>query len=465
MSDIRTYNTKRQIFDYDALVPASGSTAVLCVNRDVIPVIIELLSTRGLWRSSYFTAQTAQNYTIPDASEFDNIADIISETVLNLQYGYDMDLSSLLVESLNNINTTLQEVRDAINDQSETMAQCSCGCASTGTNPHPEDTSVACTTPEGFDSYNLFLDYACQAVNWLTDKSMVAMKQIEQNYFNFYFDYIAEISNNDLSVTEVYQRVAQDLSSIFPLEWLYNMSDNDKTNLISSMVDLYISFRDDVQIRYPEIDPIDDVISDWYAAAGHYFDYFDTNHDTIAQDLFDSSTAAAMLSTFDDYIALAATYAAAQPTGGSGLTLVDDIMGKIFGVGVAMLPFVKSPTIAQYTLGSYVCTGTGDCCPEIAVLACTQLTLTKFKAVWKDGQYQVDLINNAVDIGNHCAAKGQWTNPTLDDGAVDTFEFYDDANDLTLNGAYPPGGETCDRRVRYLSSVSFTINQDVVGCA
>lgn len=465
MTDVRRIGNKRLLFDSNSVVAGGGETAIVCINRDIIPIIIEFLSTRGITRTSYFTAVSTQTYTLPDLGTFDSIRDIIAQGVSDLQQGYSMATCDAIVSSLEAIGVTMKEIRDSVNNQSQILAQSQCGCVGQGTNPTPEDQSTPCVVPAGFDDWSDFTTYSCQFVNWFLDKLMIAMEQIRQSYFWLYYDYFPNDENNPISVTQIYQMMAQMEAATFPLEWLYNLGDPTKAGYLTALTDLYLRFRTDKFLRVPETDPVEDVIQDWYDGAMHMREYFDDNYNTIAQDLYDAQNAADFLTEVQNAMSAAETYASGQPTGGTGLSYVCEVMNSIVDVGVAMLGFTKSTIIDAYTVGSYSCTGEKGCCPTVAIVTGQNAGTDTYSSVFKDGFYTVDLVNNAYAPLNTCGVTLEWVIATSVSGTPDSAQFYDDSDVPTISVNWPMASNQCDRRVKWTGAAPFTIVQGTTTCS
>jgi len=101
MPEFRAYYDKRQIVDFNSVVGDLGTDGIYCVDNGVMRILRYLVSTRGLWRSTYCIDSFESGYTIPNVSEFLLIERAISEFLGG------KDMSCDLVSALN-------EIRDAI---------------------------------------------------------------------------------------------------------------------------------------------------------------------------------------------------------------------------------------------------------------------------------------------------------------------------------------------------------------
>jgi len=460
------YYPSRTIFHSDSLVFGSGKETLVCINRDLIPIIIEYLSTRGLYKTTYFKSQGSQYYTLPDDSDFNVIRNIISEAVFQLQLGFDMALCDDLSATIASLNQSLAGINNSIQLQTQAILASTCCEETEGGNPDPQDDSEACVTPQGFENWSEFNTYGCRAANWIVDKLIVGGAQLGRSWFIHSGDFQNPSSQYLESVTQVFQRISRYQPSMIPFDWLLNLSDQNKTAIKTKMTNLYMSFRADRYIRAPETATIDEVISDWYDAALHYTDYILDNKEAIIQDFYESLTATDLLDRVDYMLSLAYAYADAQSTGQLGLELVREIMESLFDVGVTMLPFQKSPTLNSYTTGIFDCTGTrGECCPTIALLVGQHTGQDQYTSVYQSGFNRVDLINNATDVLETCGVTLQWVPPSIISGDYDSYEIYDDNNDFDSEVVGHQVGQICIRRIVYKSSVPFVIEVGANECS
>lgn len=460
MTNVVKWHPNRTIFDANALVNGGGETTLVCINRDVIPIIIEYLSTRGLALNSYFVGTPAQTYTTPDVATFDVVDRLISGAIYDLQQGYDMGTCDLLNDNLVAINVTLKEVRDALAAQTQAQVSVACGCGPSGTNPNASDNSTACLTPADFGSWAEFIAYSCNAANWIFDTLENSMRFVQNNYHSFIGDYtLSGAGATTLGVTQVYQRFAQIFPGVLPLEWSYNLADTKRAALYSNLTDHYIRFRTDKFLRVPETDPLADVVNDWYDGARHMADYFGANQATIVQAFFDAQTAGALLTEVADQVTNAYDYADLQGSGDPGLDFVKGIIDQVYDIGVALIAFTKSIAVQSYQ-GAIACTGDKGCCPVVALLQGVSQGSNQYTSVPSGGKHVVDLINYATAIGQHCDGEGQWDIPTMIAGDdPDSYEIFDDSNVSQGVTAWPMASATSGRRILWVGSSEFTIEQ------
>lgn len=79
-SETRNYRAnKRQIINYNNLISEIGEAQLVCVDKGVLSIARKLVSTRGLWRTTYATDYDDNFYHIPDDAEFRVIEDAIGE--------------------------------------------------------------------------------------------------------------------------------------------------------------------------------------------------------------------------------------------------------------------------------------------------------------------------------------------------------------------------------------------------
>ena len=456
MAEIRKYGSNRQIFSSDVLANSTREKTIICVDYDIIPMLVEFLATRGLWRTSYYASQEPQHYTLPDDDDFNTITNFIADNISELQAGYSMGCFDDVVGVLNLINGNLVDITSTLNKQAEITAQGQCGCQASGTNPIPVDSSVACETPEGFDSFTDYVNYSCKFVNWFYDKVIVAIKQIEQSFFWLYADYAQASSTERMSITQVYMIIAARQSLLIPTEWLYNLSDPTKSLIVQGMVDLYYRYATDKFLRVPETDTVEDVIADWYGAIGFIAEDLITNRTANIATLYSSQDLATFLSDWATMIDTAYTYADAQTPGQTGLSYAETIINALVDVGLAGLGWSKSVTINAFT-SLTPCSGFKGCCPVNFTLTGIELGGKQYQSVLVDGVHTVDIIHNATGIGSTCSGAAEGVDPTADTGTITLYSWYT-GDGSTLSGTSPtPTGLKCIRRWKFTSPNSFTV--------
>lgn len=158
MDDERKYYRTRQLIDYNEVVSRSGQKAILCVDSSILPILRKLVSTRGLWRTSYFTARNDDTYIIPSPAEFSAIDNTIGE---------------FLAEGINDMSC---DIVDAIRELKSVVAASAC-CSSTTYNSATgrwggEGLTAPTTfggTNDEFATEQDWLDHRCSAANSIVD--------------------------------------------------------------------------------------------------------------------------------------------------------------------------------------------------------------------------------------------------------------------------------------------------------
>lgn len=80
-SDYRKYprTNARQIINYDNVIAGIGEKGIYCINKGVLQILRYLISTRGLWRTSYSISSNNDGYLIPNIEQFEPIRASIAE--------------------------------------------------------------------------------------------------------------------------------------------------------------------------------------------------------------------------------------------------------------------------------------------------------------------------------------------------------------------------------------------------
>lgn len=219
-----------------------------------------------------------------------------------------------------------------------------------------------CCQPEGFDTFSDYETYACEVANWIADKLLVTTKQMEQMYFRFFDDYNNLTEQSRLSVTQIYQRIAQALPEIVDPQMLFTIPNEDRTALLTNLTDRYVAFQDQVISEVPETSTIEQMISlywtdDFGLAAADLLASLDAHKQAYFDQLDPTQLAADILANLSD--------AAGEALGWSSAK-VGDALSLIASQGLANLKFIRNTVINGYNT-TFDCVGTLCDCDEFTL--------------------------------------------------------------------------------------------------
>lgn len=85
MSDTRTYNPKRQLIDVQEFLDKADDSYIMCVSGAMLYALRKVAKTRLLWASTYAAEQYEQSYLLPNAIQWDQIEDVVSEWIADTE--------------------------------------------------------------------------------------------------------------------------------------------------------------------------------------------------------------------------------------------------------------------------------------------------------------------------------------------------------------------------------------------
>lgn len=317
-----------------------------------------------------------------------------------------------------------------------------CG-SSSGCNCNPEISGpvtavpavsyTGCFLPAGFASHPEYEAFVCDWANYVNDKIIIAVKGFALSYFYLHDDYNGLTASNRLSITQIYQRMATAVSELVDPLILNQITNKDRSTMITELTSRYIAFQDAVIAEVPEVSTLEQVITEyWTNPLGLVADDLLADTDTNVQSLFDADTpidtVGAILTYLSNSIGAALGYGAAQ---------IGDLLNLLATQGLGNTKFLGPNSSGggggggvQGYGGGYTCTGLFCNCPKIWMTVGQRSGMT-FQSVFSGGTHRVEffVLNDGSTYGDDCAGNGA---PVFDDvvgwtslGSGDSFQSWD----------------------------------------
>lgn len=153
LSEYRKYpkTEARTIIDYNNVISNIGEKGLFCFNVGLLPIIRDLLGSRGLWRTSYSIDSDDGGYYIPDVEEFVPIDRAIKQFLAEVE-----DMSCDITEGLERISQAIRLSSGS-------------GCCAEGTGgvspetPEVEFSDDGENYPSGFANRTEYVQHKCAA--------------------------------------------------------------------------------------------------------------------------------------------------------------------------------------------------------------------------------------------------------------------------------------------------------------
>lgn len=176
---ILTRASKRQLVDYNEVVSLQGESKMICVNLGVLTILRQLVRSRGMWGSTYYTSLLDGDlYVPPTPGEFDVIDAIISEFLEES----DMTTCSELSDTLDGLTDLITALTGGVSGG----ASCATGAQCAGpTEPpaSPEQPGLPGEQqgdpPDGFDTWAEYETYKCAVATHIVDGLATDLQWIE----------------------------------------------------------------------------------------------------------------------------------------------------------------------------------------------------------------------------------------------------------------------------------------------
>lgn len=319
---------------------------------------------------------------------------------------------------------------------------------------------LECCTPVGFTTFSEYDNYACAAANWIADKSLLAIKQLELLHNRFFYDYSQAKQTNKLGPTEVYKRMVEALPDIFGDTWLFSIPNDDRAAIATILTDRYLDFQNEVATTVPETQTIEDVVDNHFTQTySPVVSDLESTLDADKQTYFDSDGPLGLLSDFLQTMTDAAGQALGYQPGD-----VQELVNHAVKQGLANTMYYKNLVIDVYN-GDYVCLGSKCTCPEFWVATGTQTGANTFvskASIVHPGRHDLVVFVNWDSGPNElCGPEAAMTMISIvgwSQWLTNDFEIINSMNNVVYQGSgpWPPG--TVGRHINIMSSSSFTAN-------
>ena len=167
-----TQRAKAVEFDFNGLLNPTGFDGLFCLSPATWRLSYNLVLGYGRWRSRYFITDidTGQPLTIED-EEFDQVIDMVDIALQELTMPCDLGPT---LEALGQMITELGQLTLQVSLNSGNNGNCGCppgGIGDLPPDPAPDqnDPGGEDPPPDGFDTWEDYLDYKCRAANKIVD--------------------------------------------------------------------------------------------------------------------------------------------------------------------------------------------------------------------------------------------------------------------------------------------------------
>lgn len=176
---ILTRASKRQLVDYNEVVSLQDESKMICINLGVLTILRQLVRSRGMWGSTYYTSLLDGDlYVPPTPGEFDLIDALISKFLEES----DMTTCSELSDTLEGLTDLITALTGGVSGGAScaTGAQCA---GPTEPPPSPEEPGLpgeqVGDPPDGFDTWAEYETYKCAVATHIVDGLATDLQWIE----------------------------------------------------------------------------------------------------------------------------------------------------------------------------------------------------------------------------------------------------------------------------------------------